>query len=91
MENTRKEAFDKFKLAVLSTFEEELEALTNGMINEDEINVEFHIAVRNASGDNRYDRQTMNRHCDRELSLCNPKTVEDLKLVEEDSQNGTEL
>lgn len=86
--DSREEAFNGFKTAALATFEEELEALTNGLVNEDEINVEFHLVVRNASGDDKYERQTMTRHCDREISLYNPKI---LKPVKEESQNGTEL
>lgn len=82
----REREFNAFKLEALSLFEAELDALTYGMKNEDEVNVEFHLAVRNATGDNRYERQTISRHCDREIALCNPKTVEDLQPVTENKE-----
>lgn len=87
----RKEAFDKFKLAALSSFETELDALLSGMKNEDEIKAWFKLEVVNAVGNDSYERQTIRRYSDKEIGLVNPKTVEDLKPVEEDSQNGTEL
>lgn len=87
----RQEALDNFKLAALSSFETELDALVNGMKNEDEITVWFKLEVVNAVGKGAYERQTTRRHSDKEISLVNPKTVEDLKPVEEENQNGTEV
>jgi len=87
----RQESLDKFKLAALSAFETELDALLNGMENENEITVWFKLEVVDAVGKDSYERQTIRRHSDKEIALVNPKTVEDLKPVEEDNQNGTEL
>lgn len=87
----RQEAFDKFKTCALANFETELDALLNGMKNEDEVTVWFKLEVTNAVGRDSYERQTIRRHSDKEIELVNPKTEEDLKPVEEDSQNGTEL
>lgn len=87
----RQEALDNFKLAALSSFETELDALVNGMKNEDEITVWFKLEVVNAVGHDSYERQTTRRHSDKEISLVNPKTVKDLKPVEEENQNGTEV
>ena len=87
----RQEALDKFKLEVLSTFEDELEALLHGMKNEDKIRVNFDLSVLNAADmNNRYDAN-ISRRSDRTMALVNPKTLADLKPVEEDNQNGTEL
>lgn len=82
----RKEAFDKFKLAALSSFETELDALLSDMKNEDEITVWFKLEVVNAVGKNSYERQTTRRHSDKEIALVNPKTVEDLKPVEKEGE-----
>lgn len=82
--DTRKEAFDRFKLAVLSSFEEELDALASGMENRDEISINFSLRLWDAIGPNRYDQNTTSyREANREISIRNPKTVEDLKPVTE--------
>lgn len=86
----RQEALDKFKLAALSSFEEELDALVNGMKNEDEITVWFKLEVVNAVGKDSYERQTTRRHSDKEITLVNPKTVEDLKPVKESKVDADE-
>lgn len=87
----RQKELDKFKLEVLSTFERELDAFLSGMKNENEVGVNFDLAVYNiADHDNRFDA-SIHRSGGRNMALINPKTVENLKPVEEDSQNGTEL
>lgn len=80
--DTRKEAFDKFKLAVLSSFETELDALLSGMENEDEIRIGFGIDVCNSISELGH-RITINRHASKEISIRNPKTSEDLEPVSE--------
>lgn len=78
----RKEAFDKFKLAALSSFETELDALLSGMENEDEIRVGFGIDVCNSITEFGH-RITINRHASKEISIRNPKTSKDLEPVSE--------
>lgn len=83
----RQEALDKFKLAALSSFETELDALLNGMKNEDEIKAWFKLEVVNAVGSDSFERQTIRRYSDKEIALVNPKTMKDLKPVEEESKD----
>ena len=83
----RQEALDKFKLQVLSTFEEELDALLSNIKNEDVVGTHFELVVYNTENyDNRYDANIF-RRTDRTVTLVNPKTVEDLKPVEEESED----
>lgn len=78
----RQEALDNFKLAALSSFETELDALLSGMENEDEIRVGFGIDVYNSITEFGH-RTTINRHASKEISIRNPKTSKDLEPVSE--------
>ena len=60
------------------------------MENEDEIRIRFDIDVYNSISKFGH-RISINRSASKDISMHNPKTVEDLKPVEEDNQNGTEL